>query len=521
MFRIINGSVADGTGAEPHENDCITIVGDRLSMKMAGSAAARGTVIDAEGLVIAPGFIDAHSHSDIAILKNPRAENRLLQGITTEVTGNCGFTPFPVTGHNIDAMKNEYGRSGIRLRWTGLEEYSAAVQRVRPAVNIAPLQGHGNLRSAAMGYAGRSPTAKEMSAMKRLLSESMRAGAFGLSSGLEYTPSSFSDWKELAELCTVVARHGGVYATHMRDEDDHLGESINESLMVSNRSKVKLEISHLKSTRRRNWGKVVGILHELDSKAKRNSRIGWDAYPYTASHTDLTITLPKYIMDGGFSSMLKAISSTGARARVVLDMEEEREEEDWDAIVVEDIASKEIARFNNRSILEISRAMKATQAETVLRLLETNGHDIPIIVHNMAEGDVDAVFSHESTAIGSDSSVYTGGHPHPRAFGTFPRAFARYVRQLNSTTMGAMVRKASALTADRFSIAGRGYIREGYFADVVIFDPETIGDRSTYENPTAEPEGVRFVFVNGTLAVRDGNITGKRGGRMLARGRSR
>lgn len=521
MFRIVNGLVADGTGAEPHENDCITITGDRLSMKSPAKSAASGTVIEAEGLVIAPGFIDAHSHSDIAILKNPKAENRLLQGITTEVTGNCGFTPFPVTKHNMEAMKGEYRRSGVRLRWRNLEEYSATVQRVRPAVNIAPLQGHGNLRSAAMGYVGRTPTGKEMAAMKRLLSESLRAGAFGLSSGLEYTPSSFSDWKELAELCTVVARHDGVYATHMRDEDDHLGESVKESLNVSSRSKVKLEISHLKSTRRRNWGKVVDILHELDSKSRRNSRIGWDAYPYAASHTDLTITLPKYIMDGGFSSMLKAISSTGARSKAVMDMEGERSDEDWDAIVVEDIASEEIAHFNNRSVLQISKAMKTTPAETVLRLLESNGHDIPIIVHNMAEEDVDAVFSHKSTAIGSDSSVYTGGHPHPRAFGTFPRAFARYVRQLNSTTMGVMVRKASALTAERFSIAGRGYVREGYFADIIIFDPETIRDKSTYENPTAEPEGVKFVFVNGILAVSNGAITGKRGGRVLARGKSR
>lgn len=518
VFEIVNGVIADGTGRKSRINHGISIIGDRLRFSRSPNSRGKPVVIDAENLVIAPGFIDAHSHSDIAVLRNPKAENRLLQGITTEVTGNCGFSPFPVTSLNRDNMKRDYLGAGVRLRWQSLGEYAAMVDSVRPAVNIAPLQGHGNLRSAAMGYAGRPPTAKELGAMKRLLSESMRAGAFGFSSGLEYTPSSFADWMELAELCSVVARYGGVYSTHMRNEDDMLRESVDESLKISSKSGARLEISHLKSTRSRNWGTVVSVLSELERKSRRNSAIGWDAYPYDASHTDLTITLPKHVMDGGFGVMLQAVSSVEVRSKVKAEMMTGRNEEDWKAIVVEDIAARDARRFNNMNLDDISKLMGVSPAEAVFRLLEANGRDIPIIVHNMSEQDVDRVFSHPKTGIGSDSSIYTGGHPHPRAFGTFPRSFRKYVRELGTASLERMVRKASALTAERFSLGERGFIRDGYFADVVIFDPEKIQDHSTYENPTAEPSGVKYVLVNGILEVENGRITGRRGGRVLRRG---
>jgi N-acyl-D-amino-acid deacylase len=515
VFEIVNGLIADGSGRPLFENPGIIVRKDRMFFDTRAGKNPRAKVIDAGSLVIAPGFIDAHSHSDVAVLRNPRAENRILQGITTEVTGNCGFSPFPVTDLNRDAMKREYVRSGVRLRWNNLSGYAEAVNRVRPAINIAPLQGHGNLRAAAMGYAGRAPDGKELRLMKKLLSESMAAGSFGLSSGLEYTPSSFANWKELASLCSVVSKFGGVYATHMRNEDDFLEKSVAESLKVSREGGVRLEISHLKSTRRANWGKVVTVLAELERKSARNRAIAWDAYPYAACHTDLTITLPSYIMDGGFSSMLTAVADAKTRAKVMADMEKDRDMEDWNAIVVEDITSGEISHFNNRNIGDIARQMNTVAPEAVLKLLEINGHDIAIIVHNMAQEDVDRVFSHPLTGIGSDSSVYTGGHPHPRAFGTFPRAFARYVRELKSCPMELMVRKASGLNAERFSIQMRGFLRDGYFADIVIFSPVVIADRSTYEQPSIEPEGIRHLFVNGVPEIEDGKVTGRRGGRVL------
>ncbi|MBX8643148.1 MAG: amidohydrolase family protein [Thermoplasmata archaeon] len=515
MFRINGGLIVDGSGSKPYENSGILVRGDRMFLHPDFRIRGKVEEIDADGLIIAPGFIDAHSHSDIAIVKNPKAENRILQGITTEVTGNCGFSPFPVTDLNRRVMREEYLRSGVRLRWDSLAEYASVVDGLRPAVNIAPLQGHGNLRSAAMGFSGAPPSRAELGAMKKLLSKSMRDGAFGLSSGLEYTPSSFADWKELAELCTVVSKHNGIYATHMRNEDDRLEDSVSESLRVSRKAGVRLEISHLKSTRRKNWGKVTGVLGDLDRKSARNRGISWDAYPYTACHTDLTITLPKHIMEGGFSSMLHSISDRSVRERVVREMESERDSEDWKAVVVEDISSPAISKYSDSNILDISRDMKCSPAEAVLRLLEANGHDIAIIVHNMSEGDVDAVFSHPKTGIGSDSSVFTGGHPHPRAFGTFPRAFSRYVRELKTNTVESMVRKASALNAERFSIEDRGFVRDGYFADIVVFDINEIRDRSTYGEPTLLPEGIVYLFVNGVLEVSDGRVTGRRGGRVL------
>ncbi len=518
MIRIVEGTLADGSGTTPVRNPGIAVAGGRL---IVGRAALKGKAsieIDARGMVIAPGFIDAHSHSDLAVMVNPKAENRIMQGITTEVTGNCGFTPFPVTPLNREPMRSEYLRSGIRLTWSNLEEYAAAVNRRKPAVNIAPLIGHGNLRSAAMGYSSRVPSAAQMRRMKALLARNLAMGAFGLSSGLEYTPSGFADWKELSELCAVVAKFGRVYSTHMRNENGLLEASVAESLRVSRTSGAKLEISHLKATRKANWGKVVSVLTDLERRAGKGEKVMWDAYPYAASHTDLTISLPKHIMDGGFDSMLRAIADSATRESVKREMEETRDDDDWHSIVVKDITGPEVARFSNMNVLDIARELKVSPAEAVFRLLEGNGHDIAIIVHNMAESDVDIVFSSPLTGIGSDSSVYTGGHPHPRAFGTFPRAFRRYVRELNFCSLQGMVRKASALTADRFGISGRGYIRNGYFADVVVFDPAAIADRSTYDEPAVLPAGIEYVIVNGVLEVSNGTVTGKRGGRVLSAG---
>ena len=515
MIRIVDGLLSDGSGATPVRNPGIAVSGGRL---IVGKAASKGRVsmeISARGMIIAPGFIDAHSHSDIAVMVNPKAENRILQGITTEVTGNCGFTPFPVTELNREQMRTEYARSGIKLSWSNVREYAAAVNRRKPAVNIAPLIGHGNLRSAAMGYSSKSPSAAQMKTMKRLLEKNLGMGAFGLSSGLEYTPSGFAGWKELSELCSVVAKFGRVYATHMRNEDGLLEESVEESLRVSRRSGARLEISHLKATRKANWGKVVKVLADLERRAGRGERVMWDAYPYTASHTDLTISLPKHIMDGGFGSMLKAIAGGALRERVAREMEDSRDDDDWRSIVVKDIEGPEVSRFSNMNVLDVAGELGVSPAEAVFRLLEGNGHDIAIIVHNMAQDDVDAVFSSPLTGIGSDSSVYTGGHPHPRAFGTFPRAFRRYVRELNYCTVQGMVRKASALTAERFGIGGRGYIRNGYFADVVIFDPAAIEDRSTYDEPALTAGGIAHVIVNGVPEVSDGTVTGRRAGRVL------
>ena len=515
MIRITDGIIADGSGSTPVRNTGISITGEYISTGKAALNGRAAIEISAKDMVIAPGFIDAHSHSDIAVLVNPKAENRIMQGITTEVTGNCGFTPFPVTVLNRESMSTEYRRSGVRLAWNNVAEYASVVNRRKPAVNIAPLIGHGNLRAAAMGYSSKAPSAAQLSRMKGLLGQNLRMGAFGLSSGLEYTPSGFADWKELAELCAVVAKFKRVYATHMRNEDGLLEESVDESLRVSRKSKAWLEISHLKATRKANWGKAKSVLSDLERRAERGEHVMWDAYPYTASHTDLTIVLPKHIMDGGFKSMLNAIAGSETRKRVKDEMESARDDDDWRAIVAEDITGPDVSRFSNMNVLDIAGEMAVSPAEAVFRLLEKNGHDIAIIVHNMAEEDVDAVFSSSLTGIGSDSSIYTGGHPHPRAFGTFPKAFRRYVRELNFCSVQGMVRKASALTAERFGISGRGYIRDGCFADIVIFDPGRIEDRSTYEAPTITPAGIEHVIVNGVLEVSGGKITGKRGGRVL------
>ncbi|MEM0135325.1 MAG: D-aminoacylase [Thermoplasmatales archaeon] len=515
MVYVKGGLLVDGTGTLPTRNPGLIIKRDKIYFANSKQVENDEITIDADGFIIAPGFIDAHSHSDVKIIKNPSAENRILQGITTEITGNCGFTPFPVTSKNEDSLREEMEIDGVELNWKNFREYATIVNKNRPAINIASLVGHGTLRSAVMGEVARKPTKEEMDEMKRLLEKNLKEGAFGLSSGLEYVPSGFADVEELSELCKVVAKMGRVYATHMRDEGDFLGKSIDESLAVSRKSGAKLEISHLKSVKRANWGKGIKELTRLEKLAKKGEKIGWDAYPYNASSTSLTITIPKKLMDGGFGTMLERIKDQKERNEAKKEMKKKRNEEDWRGIVVEDIQEPEISKYNHSNILDISRDMNESCEETVFKLLEKNQKDITIIAHTMNDLDVDVIMSHPLTAIGSDSSVYVKGTVHPRAFGTFPRVFKKYVKELNYCTVQGMVQKASSLSADRFGIESRGYIRDGYYADIVIFDPNTYEDKNTFEFPTTFPNGVEYLFVNGIMEVSGRKITGERGGMTL------
>ncbi len=515
MFLIKDGYLVDGTGGIPVRNRGMLISEDKISFNFNSLTGKDVTEINAKGMIIAPGFIDTHSHSDVNIVKNPSAQNRILQGITTEVIGNCGFSPFPVTNKNEQFVRNNLEEEGVELNWRNVKEYAEILDKKGPAINLVPLIGQGTLRSAVMRFDARKPTNSEIKKMKQILEDNLSQGAFGMSSGLEYTPSGFADVDELAELCKVVKRKGGVYTTHMRDEGDLLEESINESLLVSRKSKVKLEISHLKSVKRANWGKGIKELLRLERLARSGEPVTWDAYPYDASSTSLTITLPKKIMDGGFESMLESIKDLKIRNQAKKVMAKKRSSEDWEGIIVEDMANPEISKYNHRSIYDISKDMKESCEETVFRLLEKNRKDITIIAHTMNEIDVDTIVSHPLTAIGSDSSVYVKGTVHPRSFGTFPRVFRKYVREMNFCSVQEMVRKTSSLAADTFRIKGRGYLKEGYYADIVIFNLAFIEDKSTFENPTIFPQGIEYLFVNGILEIDKGKITGNRGGRVL------
>ncbi len=515
MFRITGGLLVDGSGDVPRRNPGLVVRKDKIYFSGEKNVTGSAIEIDVTGLIIAPGFIDAHSHSDVKVLKNPKAQNRIMQGITTEVTGNCGYTPFPVSSNNEGEVREDLESNGLKLEWKNFGKYADAVNSRKPAINTAALVGQGTLRSAILGNAARKPTKNEIEEMKELLRKNLEQGAYGLSSGLEYTPSGFADVNELAEVCKVVSEMGRVYATHMRNEGSFLQESIEESLNVSKKSGARLEVSHLKAEGRANWGKGIEQLERLEKVVKKGKPVGWDAYPYDAASTNLTITIPKEMMDGGFYRMLERINIPDERKNAKEKMAKNRNPEDWHEIVLEDLENPELNKYNHRNILDISKDMKESCEETVLRLLEKNHKDIMIIAHTMNNLDVDTIVSHPLTAICSDSSVYVEGTVHPRSFGTFPRVFKKYVRDLNFISVQEMVRKSSSLTADRFGIDLRGYIKDGYFADLVIFNPNTFGDKNTFESPTVPPEGVEYLFVNGVLEIERGKITADRGGRAL------
>jgi N-acyl-D-amino-acid deacylase len=484
---IRHGLVVDGTGAPAFPAD-VAIAGDRIAAvgEVLGESAR---TIDASGLVVAPGFIDVHTHDDLAVLSTPAVDFKVRQGVTTDVVGNCGIGAAPASEAFMDfyraALGAILGPVGDAL-WSTTDEYYRAVEQAGPSLNVASFVPHGTLRLLAMGMEQRPPAPAEMASMKEMLAQGMKAGALGLSTGLIYPPGMFSTTEELIELGRVAGEHGGIYASHIRDEGDGMLDAVAEALRIGEEGGVPVEVSHHKSMLERNWGRVEQSLHLIDEARARGLDATVDVYPYTAGSTYLAA------LAGRGDEM------TGTELLVV--------------------SVKHQHEYEGMTLAEIAQRMGLPLREAALRLLQEEENAVVVVIFGMSEDDVQRVMRYEHAMFGSDGLPSPTGKPHPRLYGTFPRVLGRYVREQRLFSLEEAVCKMTSLPARKHHLRERGELRPGYFADLCLFDPETVVDRGTYQEPRQYPDGIPYVVVNGVLVVDGGVHTGAHAGRVLRHG---
>ena len=517
---IRGGTVIDGTGAPGRRADVAVRDGRIVLVGTAGTGSGTRS-IDATGRIVCPGFIDIHSHSDESVLVNSALESTIHQGVTTVVAGNCGGSSAPVTGLAAEELDREIARYDLERSWTSFAEYGQAIERAGTAINVSSLVGHGTLRMCVMGADDRPPTAGELAAMQALLAAALADGAVGLSTGLIYPPSAYGTTDEISALATVVREHDGLYASHIRNEGDDLFTAIEENLEIGRRSGVRVQLSHHKASQQRNWGKVRESTAMIERAQASGVDVIADQYPYTASSTGLAVTIPKWAHAGGSAAMCERLRDPAVRIRIRGEYTET--ERNWEHIVI----ARALHRpdWSGQSVAVLARAAAQDPLEWTCDALIAHDGAIDIIHHSMDEADVRYVMAKPWICAGSDSRAnapygpLSFGKPHPRSYGTFPRILGHYARELAVLTLEDAVRKMTSLTASRLRLHDRGVVREGAWADLVVFDPDRIIDTATYDDPHRYPVGIDHVIVNGGVATHDGETLPERHGRFLRQGR--
>jgi N-acyl-D-amino-acid deacylase len=525
---IKGGKVLDGTSSPWFRRDIGIANGKIKSVSPVLGEGSR--VIDATGLVVAPGFIDLHNHADHGILAFPDATNYLMQGVTTSVTGNCGLTLAPVNPANLELLKtylSPFMKKGVDYGWDwrSLNEFYQKVETQGTAMNLAPLVGQGTIRLAVMGFRSDSPTREEMNKMKELLTTALDDGAFGMSTGLIYPPGSYSSTEELIEMASLLTNYGAIYTTHIRNEGDNLIESVDEAIRIAEENNISLEISHHKAAGTNNYGKVNGALKVMAEARQRGVEVNCDVYPYIAGSSTITSALPNWVLEGGIPSMLERLSDKETRKAIESEISEDRmsstnriKSSDWRGIQIADCPlHPEYEGKSLEQIFEEKGTMNSPYQAFFDWLLETEA-DATVVMFSMDEDDVRTVIANPLSSIISDAWVTSpdaGGKPHPRAYGTFPRVLGHYVREEKILSLEQAVRKMTSMPAAKIGLKERGLIREGFYADLVVFNPDTIIDRATFAEPHRYAEGVQYVLVNGQLVVDKGKPTGLRPGKIL------
>ena len=516
-YLIENGTVFDGSGAGPREMN-IGIHDDRI-VYAGGKKIDAERIINARGLIVAPGFIDTHAHSEFTVLADGRAEGKLSQGVTTEINGNCGLSAAPLYGEALIRREADMDELGITARWSTFGEYFALLRKKGLAINFATLCGHGNIRASVVGYKNSAADSGDMAEMKRLLSDAVRTGAKGLSTGLIYPPGIYSVTSELTSLAGALPFHG-VYASHMRSEGDALIESILEMLEIGRGAGVPVHISHLKTAGEQNWWKIDDALRLIETARIAGISITCDRYPYIAAATDLDTILPSWVYEGGIEDELGRLKDPETAARIKSDLSR-KDNNYWKGIYISSVANPENRWMEGENIFDVASKTGRNAVDALLDLLIRERARTGAIFFSMSEDNLRRFLSLPYLMIGSDSSVrsFSGptcyGKPHPRGFGSFPRFIGRYVRDKGLVTLEEAIRRTAALPAATFGLTDRGIISEGAYADIVIFDYERIIDTATFREPFSRPQGIDYVFVNGSMAVDGGEFTGTLSGRIL------
>lgn len=525
---IKNGTIVDGTGENRFsgnigiENDRIIVVGD-------SGDSEYDEIIDAQGLVVAPGFIDTHSHSDLQVLIDPYVSPKVRQGITTEVLGQDGISMAPLPQQYISPWrKNLAGLDGDsdKIDWSyeTTDGYLKLLEHSGVGLNESYLVPHGNIRMEAMGLDNRQPTAAEIEKMRDITRREMQAGAFGLSTGLIYMPCAYSETAEIIELCKVVAEFDGVFVIHQRSEADTILESMAEVIEIGRKSGVKVHFSHFKVCGRKNWAAIDQVIELLEKAQAEGIKVSFDQYPYVAGSTMLGVILPPWVHDGGTDNLLKRLEDAELRKKMIADIEHGIPGWDnfidfagLDQIFVTSVKTKANEDLIGKNLIEIGEIRGKNPYDATFDLLYAEENAVGMVDFYGTEEHVIRFLTRPEQNVCTDGLL--GGKPHPRVFGSFPRVLGKYVRQDQALTLEEAIKKMTAKPAEAFSIKDRGMIKAGYYADIVIFNPDTIIDKGTFVDPAQYPEGIEYVLINGVVTVRQGQQTTALPGRVLRRGR--
>ncbi len=516
-LKITNGLVLDGTGAKGIPAD-VLIHNDRIETIEPNVSLETDITLHAKGLCISPGFIDVHTHSDAYILLQPDAPSKIHQGVTTEVVGNCGASCAPLYGASrmpSDWMTHQYPGA-----WRTVDAYRNLLEQVKPAVNIVCLVGHNTLRAGVVGYAPRKASETEIALMIKRLEQALDEGASGLSTGLVYNPGRFAAPREVECLAKAVAKRNGIYTSHMRSESGKLLEAIDETLTYGKNTGVRLLISHLKAYGQKNWHLLEPALNRIHEAQDNGISVFADRYPYTASCTDLDIIFPEWAIAGGPDATLQRLCSPSEKKRL-LDALMQKEHHYWESITIGSTAHPDNKAYAGKPLMQIAQDRQCHPAEAALHIATKDELRTAAFFHGMAHDNMLRVLAEPYVMIGSDASLRapTGplSHdwPHPRAYGTFPR-FLRMALDGKTVALPEAIRKMTALPAETFQLNKRGVLREGYIADIVVFNPESIRDQSAYDKPHALATGIEHVIVNGTITLQNGKSTQQRNGHFLS-----
>ena len=528
---IVGGSIIDGTGGARRAGDVGVRDGRIAAIGSLAGSPARVT-IDASRRVVAPGFIDMHSHSDVTLLDDPGAESKVHQGVTTDVTGNCSHSPFPVGPTGAQPLRDLFGidlRSDTPWDWVDVDGWAARHRERGISINLAPLVGHGALRVAVGLTDERPPTADDLSRLYRLAAASVERGAFGLSTGLTLPPSSYATSEEIIGLARAIAPYEhAFYATHSRLWAGEHVQAVQEAADVGRASGIPVQYSHIAIVDRRAFGTAGEMLTVVERARADGVDMAVDVYPYTAAGTGLIQLLPEWAQADGVPAMLARLRNPATRARVRADAAKgwfRGLPWDWDSLVISDMATARGRSLIGMSLAQVAQARGADPLDTFLDLIDEEDNAVIVVAHNRSEGDMRTFLAHEASMVGSDGSAIspTGIHgvpqmPHPRYYGTFPRVLGKYARDEKLLDLEAAVHKMTGMPARRLGLSDRGVIAEGAAADIVILDPDVVLDQATFEEPHRYPLGIETVLVNGDVVIRSGTHTGARPGQVLLRG---
>jgi len=524
---IKNGAVYNGTGSEAQHVD-LAIRGDRIAGAGDYKNAKAKTVIDARGLAVAPGFINMLSWSTESLIQDGRSQSEIRQGVTTEIMGE-GESMGPMNDRVREFMLKQQADIKYDITWKTLAEYLQFLEKRGISCNVASFIGATTIRQNVIGFDDRPPTPQELDQMRELVRKEMEAGALGIGTSLIYPPAFYAKTDELIELCKVAAKYKGKYISHMRSEGNQLLEAFDELLRISREAGIPAEVYHIKAAGQKNWGKIDNLLSRIESAQKEGLNIRANMYTYTAGGTGLDACFPPWTEDGGYPALFKRLRDPATREKIKAEVKIDSDK--WenlylsagspDRIILVGFKSEKLKPLTGKSLAEVAKIRGKDPIDTAMDLVAEDESRIGAVYFMMSEENVKKEIAKPWISFGSDEAsqapegVFLKSNPHPRAYGNFARVLGKYVRDEKAIALAEAIRRLSALPATNLGLDHRGFLKEGMFADVVVFDPATIADHATFEKPQQYATGVKHVFVNGTQVIKDGEHTGAKPGRAL------